>query len=129
MASRSRQLVERIYAGWSRGDFSSGEWAHPDIEFEVGESPIPRQWGAGAMRAAWQDWLGSWDDFRAEPLEYLEREDRVLVIVRLTGHGAGSGVELDQVGASLFFLREGRVVRLLLTSNREQALEALHSGA
>ena len=39
MASASLDLVRSIYAAWQRGDYSSAEWAHPEIEYGLVDGP------------------------------------------------------------------------------------------
>jgi ketosteroid isomerase-like protein len=44
---------------------------------------------------------------------------------RMRGRGKGSGVEVDQRRASVFYVRDGKVVRLALYWNRNRALADL----
>ncbi len=42
------ELVRAICAPWGHGDYSSVEWAHPEIEFVIADEPTPWQLeGAG----------------------------------------------------------------------------------
>jgi ketosteroid isomerase-like protein len=117
MAGGNLELVRSIYAGWGRGDFSSTDWADPQIEFIYAGGPEPASWtGVAAMDERWREWLRDWVGFRAEALRYVVIDDsRVLAIVRNTGRGKASGVELDQQSVgNLFEIRDGRVTKLVV---------------
>jgi hypothetical protein len=100
MTSANVDLVGSICAAWERGDWSSVEWADPEIEFVVGgEGPAPGVWtGLAGMAERWREFLSAWHDVRLEIDEYRELDDeRVLVLVRFKGHGKTSGLELEQI--------------------------------
>ena len=42
--SENLDLVRSIYADWERGDFTTTERLHPEIEFEMVGGPSPGTW-------------------------------------------------------------------------------------
>jgi ketosteroid isomerase-like protein len=130
MSSANLDLVRSIYAAWERGDYSSAEWAHPDIEWIVAEGPNPGSWtGPAGLAEGWRRFLSTWDNLRAEADEYREIDDeRVLVLSHGSGRGKTSGIELRQLrteGAALFHIRGGKVTRVVSYYDRENALADL----
>ena len=128
MPSANLDLVRSIYAAWERGDFSSAQWAHPQIEFAFADGPEPGSWtGLGEMSTRYGDWLRDWKDFRAVPEEYLVvDENRILVLVLNSGRGRTSGVEFEQRSVGNFFeIQDGMVTRLVLYWDRDRAFADL----
>jgi ketosteroid isomerase-like protein len=130
MASTNLNLVRSIYAAWEHGDFGAADWAHPEIEFVFADGPSPGSWtGLAGMADGWRDVLSSWDGYRVTAEEYRELDDeRVLVLLRVSGSGKTSGLELGQVrarGGNIFYVRNGKVMRLVVYFDRERALAEL----
>jgi ketosteroid isomerase-like protein len=129
--SANLDLVRSIYAAWERGDFSSAEWADPEIEYvdnEVLDAGSMK--GMAAMAAHWRSWLSAWEEWRVEAEEYVELDhERILVPFHFDARGKASGLELGGVmrdeGASLFHVRGGKVTRLVQYRNRDRALADL----
>jgi ketosteroid isomerase-like protein len=124
------ELVRSIYAAWERGDFSSAEWAHPEIEYVWVDGPSPGTWvGLAPMAEAWRNVLSAWEDFHAEVEEYRELdEERVVVFVRFHGRGKASGVELGEMragGASVYQVRRNKVTRIVSYFDRQLAFADL----
>jgi ketosteroid isomerase-like protein len=131
MTSPHLDLVRSIYADWERGDFSRTDWAHPDIEYvEVTEGPEPGTWtGLAEAAKTVGDRLSMWEDFapRAEEFRQLD-DERVLVLQSYRGRAKGSGVKLDDIapeGAHLFEIRDGKVTRLVIYTDRNRAFADL----
>jgi ketosteroid isomerase-like protein len=125
--SDNLELVRSIYADWERGDFSSAEWAHPDIEFELADGPERGSvTGITQMARSWSHRLGVWESFHTLPDEYRELDDqRVLALYRFSGRGKGSGLDLGPIGlegACIFHVRDGAVTRLVVYVDPTRAL-------
>jgi ketosteroid isomerase-like protein len=130
MASANLDLVRSLFAAWERGDFSSAEWADPDIKFVLADGPDPGKWtGLAGMAEAWRTRLSAWEDVRIEAGEYRVLDgEHVLVPMHFSGRGKTSGLEAGQIrtnGAALFQVRGGKVTRLVVYLDRERALADL----
>jgi ketosteroid isomerase-like protein len=128
--SENLDLVRSIYAGWEQGDFTEAEWADPDIEFIWADGPAPGRWkGLAGMAEGTRSWISAWEDHRPVAEEYCQLDDeRVLVLISLSGRGKTSGVDLGRMGARaahLFHIRDGKVVQFVFYFDRGRALADL----
>ena len=131
MSQENVELVRSIYAAWERGDFSSAEWAHPEIEFVIADGPAAGSWtGLAGMAEGWRDFLSAWEEFahRGGRVSASSTASVSSCSVHFSGRGKTSGLELGQMrtkGADLFHVRDGKVTRLVLYWDRERALADL----
>jgi len=128
--SANLDLVRSIFTAWERGDWSSADWAHPEIELVHEDGPAPGSWrGLAGMAQGLRGWLSAWEEARVDAEEYRELDgERVLVLTRAGGRGKTSGLELEQVwakGLQLFHVRGGKVTRIVVYFNRDRALADL----
>jgi ketosteroid isomerase-like protein len=125
--SENLDLVRSIYADWERGDFSSAEWAHPEIEYVVRDGPEPGTWtGIAAMADSLHDQLRALANLRVEVIELRELGDEcVVALVQFRASGKTSAVEVTKEGAELFYIRGPRVTRLVAYWDRARALADL----
>jgi ketosteroid isomerase-like protein len=128
--SANLDLVRSIYADWERGDYSSAEWAHPEIEYVRAEGPAAGTWtGLAGMAEGVRDFLSAWEHYRVEAEEFRELDDeRVLAFDHRSGRGRVSGLELGQMrtqSAHVFHVRDGKVTKLAAYSDRDRALADL----
>jgi ketosteroid isomerase-like protein len=76
--SANIDLVRSIYAAWERGDYSSVEWADPEIEYVIADGPAPGRWtGLSGLGEAWRSILTVWEEFHTESVdEFRELDDQ-----------------------------------------------------
>jgi ketosteroid isomerase-like protein len=130
MGSANLDLVRSIFAAHERGDYSSVEWADPEIEYVVADGPSPGSWvGRTELVEGFRDWLSAWDDWRVQVDEYRELDgERVFILIRRSGRGKTSRLELGQLqteGANVFHIHGGKVTRIVTYWDRERALADL----
>jgi ketosteroid isomerase-like protein len=130
MTSANLDLVRSILAAWGRGDFSSVEWADPQIEYVFTDGPAPGIWkGMAGMEEASRDWVNAWENWHVEAEGCRELDDkRVFVLMRYGGRGKLSGFELGEVrsqAASVWHIRDGKVTKLVTYWDRDRALADL----
>jgi ketosteroid isomerase-like protein len=118
------EVVRAIYRSWAKGDFSSVAWADPDILFVLSGPDSRVHRGLQAMSRAGGQWLQTWDEFRVEAQEFIDVEDGVLVLTEFRGRSKTSGVSVESMGACVFWFRDGKVVRLVINTDRPTGLEA-----
>src|SRR5215207_91590 len=125
MSQENVEVVRAIYRSWAKGDFSSAAWADPDIEFVLSGPDSQVHRGLEAMSRAWGEWLQAWDEFRVEAREFIDIDDAVLVLTEFRGRGKTSGVSVESLtAANVFWFRDGKVVRLVMHTDRPKGLEA-----
>jgi ketosteroid isomerase-like protein len=130
VASANLDLVRSLYADWERGDFSSTEWAHPDIEFVLADGPAAGTWkGLAGMAEGFRQFVSVWEHHSAKAEEFRELDsERILVLVQGRGRGKISGLDFDRIrtaGASLVQIRGGKVTRIAIYADRENAFADL----
>ena len=120
---RVRDAIDAINRGDVDG-FLAG--THVDFEWKVlEESPLAGTYrGQEEVRAYVQEWLNTFDDVRIDVEELVEINDRVLVVVRGSGGGKASGVEVTNRFCQLWTVCEGGPTRMCEYPTREEARAA-----
>jgi ketosteroid isomerase-like protein len=127
MASANMDLVRSIFAAIERGDYRKAEWADPRIEYVIADGPEPGSFtGLAGMAEVMRVIFSAFDDLRdeAEGLRELDAE-RVLVLTRASGRGKTWGMNIEQRGAQLFEIHDGKVTRLVNYFDRDHAFADL----
>ena len=127
----SKEDVERVregYEAFNRGDLdvAVGDM-DPDIEWHVmGDLPEGETYrGHEGVRRFWETWQEAFEDFHVEPEELIDAGDKVVVVIKVSGRGRGSGAQVETPSfPQVWTLRDGRPVRVEMYRSRSEALRA-----
>ena len=65
-----------------------------------------------------------WDDFRIEPLEFIDAGESVVVALMVRGRGKESGVEVELPSTTVYTVHGGLVTAIHMYRDHGRALEA-----
>jgi ketosteroid isomerase-like protein len=112
MSEANVEVVRGIFEAWSRGDFTSIDWADPEIEFSSAGPDLDRHRGIEAAGRAWAEFLAAFDDLSIVAEAFHDAGDKVVVEQIFHGRGKGSGIPIDELpGGAVLTLRDGKVTR------------------
>ena len=119
------ELLRRGFAAFNRGDLDAAfEHVTPDAVWDFSEREMNPAvlHGPDAYRRDYEAAREVWEELRLEPEEFFDAGDRIVVFVRQRGRGRGSGMEVEELLASVFTIADGKVTSMRLYRDRERAL-------
>jgi ketosteroid isomerase-like protein len=122
------ETLRRGYAALNRGDVSGVlEMIAPDIAWHSGQWTPEGEDGRGreSFRRFLQSWLESFEDFRVEPEEIFERGEHLVAVVRQSGRGRASGIEVAIRIAHVWTVAGDQAIGWRGYPNPEAALQAI----
>jgi len=123
MSRENVEVVRRLFDTYNRGDYEEAvACLAPDVVYGVGQE-VPAS-GRNEVRAMWDRWETAWEYIRTVPEEFIDAGDHVVVTVRYSGRGRGSGIGYDDRLFDVYTLHDGLCVRKLEFRERSDALEA-----
>jgi ketosteroid isomerase-like protein len=132
MSVENVELVRRLYGWMAAGEAEkSFEVYDPEIEWDssqaqwlldLGFDPLYR--GHDEVRMVLRSWLEAWESIDYRPYELIDAGDDVLAFVRLTARGRSSGVEVVYDHPQLWTVRHGKIVRMRVFGDRDEAFAA-----
>lgn len=125
------EIVRKLFdAVWRDRDLDAADvLIDPEADFDWSASRAPyrgRFQGEAAVRNAFEVMSDAWDEFDPRFEEVIEIDpDTILIVTRVHARGKGSGIPVEARGASLWSIRDGKVVSAKLFQSKAEALAAL----
>src|SRR5919204_6053676 len=129
MSQENVEVARQALAATSGGDpYGWRPLADPSVEWDM--SGVP-QWAEKSLyrgEEVWEflrSWADSWQDWHFEVTDLRDADgDRVFSGIHEWGIGGEREVSVEQYRYLIFTLRSGRIIRVQMFSDRDEALEA-----
>ena len=128
MSQENVDVVRRVLEAWSRRDLESAlQDLDPDAEVDWSaslgvQSGVYR--GIEEIRRFWEDWLELFEEIDVRAEAFIDAGEHVVVPNRTYLRGR-DGVEVHASSASVWTLRDGKIVLHRLYQEKEAALVAV----
>jgi ketosteroid isomerase-like protein len=129
------RLARIAFLSWNRGDYAlvpilddSEVETHITAGARMAVGLDDRYYGPEGHCRAMEAWNEAWKTWDAEIDEIIEEgRHQVLIVARVYGEGAASGIKLEEWSVVRYTFRDGRILRVdgALDSDRAKALEAV----
>jgi ketosteroid isomerase-like protein len=122
--------IKRAYEALNRRDIDGTMAVLDEHATWVEHSELPEAGsytGRDTIREFLEQFLDSWHEFEQHIEEVHAEHDCVLLFIRLTASGRGSGIDVESRYAHLWTMREGIGVRVDAYYDRDSALAALQA--
>jgi ketosteroid isomerase-like protein len=129
MSQANVEIVRGSWDAWGRGDMDAiFEFYDPAVDWDMTHSFVPDMGvfhGHEGVREFFREWRAFFAEYNAEPEEFIDADDSVLVRVRQEGRGRISSVAVEMPTYwQLYRLRDGRAVRVEIYRDVADAMAA-----
>jgi ketosteroid isomerase-like protein len=125
------EIVRRAHEALNGGDMDAMvALCDPAFRLDMSDrvlNPAVYQ-GHDGIRRFYAEVRDVWDRYTWEPEELIERGDLVVALLRSSGTGRGSGIELERRTAMVWRVRQGHAISLRFFRDPEEALDAAALG-
>ena len=129
MSQENVEIVRRLNDVYNQRAFAeNSEMLDPEFVWDVSRLELPESasyMGEEGFLSFFESWAEGFASDQVEAEEIVDAGDRVVVMVRHSGRGRTSGVEVDQRYAMVWTVRDGRAMRMDLYPTRAEALKAV----
>jgi ketosteroid isomerase-like protein len=132
MSQENVEVVRGLYEALARRDSVAPFAAYAeDIVWDVSQSRVafldtqPVSQGHAGVRQGWREWLTAFSEIGAEVGELIDAGDQVLAVIREREVGRASGVPVEATHVAVWTLAHGKVIRMQMFDDRQQALKAV----
>jgi ketosteroid isomerase-like protein len=126
MSRENVELAQRVLGHFVATGDVLWDTADPEVEVHDHDTPDQGDYLGREGVARWlEEWGAAWAEWRMEPEEFLDAGDSVVIFIRMSAEGRGSGIEVDRRDALVYEIRDGLVKRIDYYNDRDEALKAV----